>query len=471
MELMQLLTKPDDLHAWICQHTGLFVPRQPVCAHHQSPFEYLCSAYFEPSRDQIVWAPRGGGKTSLAAVATLLDLLHKPGIAVRILGGSLDQSLRMWEYLLGHFSSGRLPDDLIRNPNATARRLLLKNQSHAAVLTQSQRSVRGVRVQKLRCDEVEMFDRAVWSAAQLTTRSTLLDGVEARGTVEALSTMHLSHGLMSELIDQAPRSGTKLVRWCLLEVLQKCPQERDCGTCPLWDECRGIAKTKCDGFVSIEDAIVMKRRVSEETWQSEMLCRRPSREGAVFPMLNAAIHYRADPPFDIDGECDWWLGMDFGFSAPLVCLWIVKRAEQVYVIDEHVKEGMTLGQHLEIIASRPWTHVTRVACDPAGSSKNEQTARSNIDLLGERGFRVKTRGSRIVDGVELIRAALRSAAGQTRLFIHPRCQRLIRSIESYHYKDKTSELPEKDGTHDHAVDALRYFFINTERLHVSSRKY
>ena len=33
------------------------------------------------------------------AIATLLDMVHKPGIQVRILGGSLEQSCRMHEHL------------------------------------------------------------------------------------------------------------------------------------------------------------------------------------------------------------------------------------------------------------------------------------------------------------------------------------------------------------------------------------
>ncbi len=38
----------------------------------------------------------------------------------------------------------------------------MKNGAKAAVLAQSQRAVRGLHVQKLRCDEVEMFDPQVW---------------------------------------------------------------------------------------------------------------------------------------------------------------------------------------------------------------------------------------------------------------------------------------------------------------------
>ncbi len=227
---------PDELHSWVVEHTGLRIPRTCVCPHHQAPFEYITTSYFEPARDQVVWAPRGGGKTALAAVATLLDLLHKPGISVRILGGSLDQSLRMWDYLMQHINAREAFKEMLANPNATARKLQIKG-SQAAVLTQSQRSVRGLRVQKLRCDEVELFDEQIWQAAQLTTRSAELDGLAVRGSIEAFSTMHQAYGLMSKLIDRSAGAGTKVVRWCVLDVLQRCPPERECATCPLWDEC------------------------------------------------------------------------------------------------------------------------------------------------------------------------------------------------------------------------------------------
>jgi hypothetical protein len=461
----------DALHAWILANTGLRVPRAAVCAHHQSPFDYLRGAYFEPSCDQVIWAPRGGGKTSLAAIATLLDLLHKPGCQVRILGGSLEQSLKMWDYLLPHIQ--QLAEGELENPRSTARRLRLKSGSSAAVLTQSQKSVRGLRVQKIRCDEVELFDPAVWEAAQLVTRSRERndDGPAVTGTIEALSTLHRPFGLMQTIVEQAATKGTRVVRWCLLDVLQKCPAERECATCPLWDDCRGVAKTRCDGFFPIDDAIAMKGRVSAETWQAEMLCRRPSTRGCVFPMFDEKEHVRESPPSPINSDCEWWLAMDFGYSAPLVCLWIAVSGEQIYVIDEHVRPQQTLAAHLTEIAQRPWPKARRVACDPAGNGRNEQTAKSNVDLLREHGYAVRTRASHIADGLELVRAALRAAAGSVRLMIHPRRRRLIQAMQSYRYASETSETPLKDGTHDHPVDALRYFFVNQQTAAMKRRAY
>src|SRR5690349_4816045 len=86
----------EHLREWLWYYLHLRFPKNGICPGHVSPYAYLHHAYFEPTKDVVVWAPRGGGKTRLGAAATLLDLLHKPGIAVRILGGSLDQSFHMW---------------------------------------------------------------------------------------------------------------------------------------------------------------------------------------------------------------------------------------------------------------------------------------------------------------------------------------------------------------------------------------
>src|SRR5450432_1370952 len=160
----------DQLHAWIEMFTSLKMPRKSVCGHHASPFDYMCRAYFQQSTDLIVWAPRGGGKTRLAALVTLLDLLHKPGCAVRILGGSLEQSLKMWEHLLPDIQQ-LASQELAKNSPLMMRRISFKNGSTAAVLTQSECAVRGLRIQKLRCDEVDLFKPDVWKAAQFVTRS------------------------------------------------------------------------------------------------------------------------------------------------------------------------------------------------------------------------------------------------------------------------------------------------------------
>lgn len=463
--LLRPCESADQLHAWVRLFCGLDVPRVARCDGHDAPFEYLRLSYFEPSRDLVVWAPRGGGKTRLAAVATLLDLLHKPGCQVRILGGSLEQSMKMWNYLLPDLH--RLAGELLASKLTDAsKQIKLQSGSGAAVLTQSQRAVRGLRVQKLRCDEVELFDPAVWEAAQLTTKSL----GKTAGAVEAISTLHESAGLMSKVVEQAGSSGTRVVRWCLLDVLEQCPPARKCDDCSLFDECGGMAKTRGGGFVTIDDAVAMKKRVSQETWDSEMLCRRPSRRGQVFPAFDVERHVK---PFAGTGEVI--VGIDFGFAAPLVALWIVRQKdcdrdrdrETWHVIDEYVQPGRTLAEHIVEMQSRRWPKPSFVGVDPAGAARSGQTGTSDIALLRQAGYAVRHRQSYIRDGLELIRRRLNPAAGEATLFVDPRCEQLIAAMLGYRYAPLPgggfSELPVKDGTHDHLVDALRYALINDAR--------
>src|SRR5690606_16753611 len=113
---------------------------------------------------------------------------------IRILGGSFEQSSKMYRYLKQMLERDAF-NDLIAG-NLTGRYVELINGSRVEVLSQSQCAVRGQRVHKLRCDEVDLFDPEVWEAAQLVTRSGRCDNVHVRASIEALSTMHQPYGLM-----------------------------------------------------------------------------------------------------------------------------------------------------------------------------------------------------------------------------------------------------------------------------------
>ena len=78
---------------------GLKVPRAKVCPDHTPPAEYVTAAFFEEVQDCICWANRSGGKTFNGAMVTWLDSVFKAGCETKILGGSGEQSLRMYEHM------------------------------------------------------------------------------------------------------------------------------------------------------------------------------------------------------------------------------------------------------------------------------------------------------------------------------------------------------------------------------------
>ena len=73
----------EDLWNYVKVFLGIDVPAESICPCHNAPLDYLWHAYntdFASSSngDCIIWANRSGGKTEIAAIATLLDCVFKP---------------------------------------------------------------------------------------------------------------------------------------------------------------------------------------------------------------------------------------------------------------------------------------------------------------------------------------------------------------------------------------------------------
>jgi hypothetical protein len=271
----------DELLEFIDSFWGLKVPRAKVCPDHTPPAEYVTAAFFEEVQDCICWANRSGGKTFNGAMVTWLDSVFKAGCETKILGGSGEQSLRMYEHMKSFILS---PFQHLLEGESLRTRTHLINSSNIQILTASTKSVRGPHPQKLKLDEVDEFEDKIYEAALLIPKSAR--GI--RSAVHIYSTMHKAYGLMNRVISEAAENGYRVFKWCVFCVLEKCVG-RNCDLCELWEDCEGRAKN-ADGFYSIEDAISAKRKVSRETWEAEMLCRMPSQSGLIYKEFDLAHH-------------------------------------------------------------------------------------------------------------------------------------------------------------------------------------
>jgi hypothetical protein len=273
--------EPEELLDFIEAFWDIRLPRAQVCPEHTPPAEYVTAAFFEEVQDCVCWANRGGGKTLNGALVTWLDTVFKKGCETKILGGSGEQSLRMYN----HISSFQTPPfrHLIAGEP-------LKTWTHMndggsiQILTASARSVRGPHPQKLKLDEIYEFEPKIYQAALLIPKSK--KGIWAG--IQIYSTMHKPHGLMHQVIAESAQSGYRVFKWCVFDVMEKCVGQ-ECATYELWEDCQGKAK-HADGFYSIEDAISEKRKVSRDTWLCEMLCFQPSQEGLIYKEFDMALH-------------------------------------------------------------------------------------------------------------------------------------------------------------------------------------
>jgi hypothetical protein len=461
------------LAAYVKEHLGVTVPSIRVCPDHAAPLDYLAHTFFLDTKkgragsgDSIVWANRAGGKTRLAAVATLLDAVFKPGCHVRILGGSGEQSSRLYDYVQEFLNRG-FAGFLAKKPLKSG--CAFHNGSTIEILTQSPTSVRGQHVQKLRCDEVELFDPDVFAAAKFATISR----DDIRASMELISTMHRPYGLMHKEVTGAADRHCRLFKWCLWETIRQC-QRKSCRSCPLQTDCGGKAR-KSRGYVSIDDAIAIMRRSSRASWEAEMLCLRPARENLVFTDFDREKNVA---PVAFDAALPLYRTIDFGFTNPFVCLWIQPDAVTgtTRVIAEYVRTRRTVAVNagaVKALTPVPEERVTATFCDPAGQATEGITGRSCVAEMGRAGIRVRARRSAIFEGLDLLRAAILSGDLKRRLIVSPQCPRLIEALECYHYADSAGpgELPLKDGVYDHPIDALRYYFINASRRPAGSRNY
>lgn len=505
---------PEGLWRFVRAAYGLAVPRRAVCPGHVAPMEYLVRAILGPvpagpgvtpaSRDLVVWACRGGAKTELGSVAAHLDSIGRPGCQTRILGGSLDQSEKMYEYLTRKWA-GPFAALLARRP--TARRTDLVTGSAIEILTQSARSVRGQRVHRLKCDEVDEFLPAVWQAAQFTTQSGRgSDGQWIPAQMEVFSTMHRPFGPMARLVDRIIERGTRnaeretengaaaedfalrsdfrapssplLLKWCLWEVIERCGPERSCSRCPLWADCEGRAR-EAEGYFPIDDAIAQKSRASRPAWEAEMLCLRPRADGIVFSDFDPTRHVA---PVEYDASLPLYRALDFGYANPFVCLWVQVKGEcevrnakcgmhgqpgadlsqvQVRVIGEYVARERPIADHARAMAARDPGPVLATWADPAGWQRSDVTGTGPCQELAGLGLRVRTPHAGVLEGVELVRRLLkdRGEAEGPGLLVDPSCRWLVRALQEYHWDEgpegRRSETPAKDGA-DHPIDALRY---------------
>lgn len=163
------------------------------------------------------------------------------------------------------------------------------------------------------------------------------------------------------------------------------------------------------------------------------------------------------PEFPVHVSIDW------GFGHPTAVLFFQydERRDVVYIIDEIYKQKTVLDDiYQEIMAKR--YRVTNWYCDAAGLQTREQTAMSNVDWFKTKyNVHFKWRRTNVIPGISLVRSYVLSGNGQRRLYVDEKCSHTIDEFKNYRFKEKDGQtLDEPLKEHDHAMDAVRYWFVN-----------
>ena len=161
------------------------------------------------------------------------------------------------------------------------------------------------------------------------------------------------------------------------------------------------------------------------------------------------------------------LGVDFNID-PMSGICAVKKGDVLWVFDEIIMTGgATTWDFCEEVQSRYGVERRIIACpDPTGGArKTAGVGATDHNILRKSGFTVSSPRNpwKIRDKITCVNTALLDASGTRRLFIHPRCKELIKSLRTLTYAPGTG-LPNKNLGVDHAFDALGYLCLQVFNL-------
>ena len=444
------------------------VADRPVCPGHSSPLDGLVAWIYDRPSLSLTIGPRGGGKSFLAGLATHIESQRYDRHGTKILGGSLAQSRQIYA-AIDEFNRAR--------PGAIAQLAKESTRYHTGsvveVLAASSKSVRGPHVPTLRLDEVDEILPEL--------RESAMGMCMARGGVNAsvsmTSTWHRVGGPMSGLVDQAAAGKFPLWRYCLFEVLERCPEERSgahlerCPACPLQRWCHATDDApkakRSRGHYSIDSAIQKVIATSLRVFESDYLCAGPKADGLWFPAFSSTTHVTTAAEYD--PSLPVGLGIDSGVFTGSVFAQVAKskvktQPDQVRVFADSLVENVpaeSVGRALkELARTRCEGRLDVIATDPAGGARNP-VGPSVIAEYERAGLKPLRRWPvrPVSDGLALLDSFITPASGPPQLLIHPRCTALIRALEGYHRAKRAGQWQDypEDPQHfaEDMVDALR----------------
>jgi hypothetical protein len=216
-------------------------------------------------------------------------------------------------------------------------------------------------------------------------------------------------------------------------------------------------------------ATEMQQSMPTETWSREYELSFATMAGKrVYPEFKETLHV-ADFDYMPGRDLVVYETWDFGYHHPAV-LWAIKnRRDQLQVVDELMGEDIDTASFADRVLERREAMfpgcLFREFCDVAGMQKSAAPkavdARSDIEILNQKGIRPKAKKIGINQGCNVVRRMMWPLRrdGHPWLMVHPRCQTLIDGFQGgycYEDKDVPKEEPAKDGYYDHLQDCIRY---------------
>lgn len=464
---------PKDLYFWLKNSLNLQIPYKINCGNmdHCSPFKFVSDIIFRKTFYALIWACRGGGKSYNAGLINWLLANLYPMFDGKVLGGSEDQAMKSYEAMLDLWTrAGEHSTDVLVGGQQNRLKAQWKNGSIISILAASAKKVRGPHPTSLMIDEADEVDWKIYEAAQSQPQSK--HGIPA--SMLLLSTYHNTTGTMARLFGDTEvleddddgtavvkkdyLKGVTIYRYCIMEILESC-RDYICSTCPISSICPGVHMKNAVGYYKIQDLSMKLQLMSKMTFETEWLCKKPSRKGLIFENYDESIHtldigYNPELPVDIS--------IDFGFSqGQYYCIGAYqdylnhrlsdgRKITGTVMFDEIYTIPKTNAEMINLIKTKPWARYPGQVVGVADSSR-----KSLITEWRQAGFRVRGVNKNLMmveEGIQKVLDLFLPVAGQPKLYIGRKCKGFLMEKDNYKWGLNGKPLDE----YNHSADQLRY---------------
>lgn len=196
------------------------------------------------------------------------------------------------------------------------------------------------------------------------------------------------------------------------------------------------------------------------TFASEYLALFKESGYAVFYMFDRKTHV-AHSIEDFGSEEDVHVAIDFNVALQCTSAFAI-RGGQIHVLDQFKGHADTETLAKAIVAKYGKARKIFAYPDPSGRARKTSApvGRTDFSILESYGIRCLARSAAppIVDSVQAVNRMLKSANGNVRFFIHPRCSDVITSLERTKWADKNKDsatIDKSEGV-EHFSDGIRY---------------
>jgi hypothetical protein len=379
----------------------------------------------DPTRYKVIGAGRRFGKTRLSLAWLIHGAMVQPGSLSYYVGPTYRASKTIaWTAL-----KDLLPDSFVKSKHESELSVEFQNGSKIALKgADSADSLRGVSLDACVLDEAAFF-KDLENAWQAVLRPALADKA---GRAMFIST---PNGLSNAFADIWELSLTE----------------------PDW---RRWSFTTIDGgWVPQAEIEAARRTLSKELFEQEFLASFMNMMGCVYKSFSDA---NIEPDIeDMDGAT-LLLGCDFNVN-PMTAVAAIRVADQLHIIDEFYMSNCNTYDLVSEVRLRYGNRAVKCFPDPTGrakktSAKGQETDHTILKRVG--GFHVVVPSGvyAVKDKINGLNTLLKAADGTRRLFIHPRCKMLIRSLRGLQYKEGT-QLPDQASDFSHLCDALGYLVL------------